>query len=265
MLTDKNYDEGVKQFQYLLVYFYAPWCGHCKAFGPELVKAGQQLKEKNSPIKFAKVNGPEEEELLKKMHVNGYPTLFFYRDGEPIPYGGGRMASEMVEWVEKKIGPPATVLEKAENVKEFIDNNDVVVVGFFSDPESEAAKQYKEAVRDYEEYPCAITADMEAAKNHDVSTLFSSANQICVRQNCKQTLNRISQSNLGPSSNKLFDELEFYVKSPRVMRSLTVSPFHLTIFLFKYIFRPRMEKLYCSRISMTGVPSTLEPLAKMLF
>eukprot|EP00093_Oithona_nana_P012966 12966.XXX_358204_361378_1 [CDS] Oithona nana genome sequencing. len=167
VLTDKNYDEGVKQFQYLLVYFYAPWCGHCKAFGPELVKAGQQLKEKNSPIKFAKVNGPEEEELLKKMHVNGYPTLFFYRDGEPIPYGGGRMASEMVEWVEKKIGPPATVLEKAENVKEFIDNNDVVVVGFFSDPESEAAKQYKEAVRDYEEYPCAITADMEAAKNHD--------------------------------------------------------------------------------------------------
>ena len=137
-----------------------------------------KLKEKNSPIKFAKVNGPEEEELLKKMHVNGYPTLFFYRDGEPIPYGGGRMASEMVEWVEKKIGPPATVLEKAENVKEFIDNNDVVVVGFFSDPESEAAKQYKEAVRDYEEYPCAITADMEAAKNHDVSTIFSSANQI---------------------------------------------------------------------------------------
>ena len=71
VLTDKNYDEGVKHFKYLLVYFYAPWCGHCKAFGPELVKAAQQLKEKDSPIKFAKVNGPEEEELLKKMHVTG--------------------------------------------------------------------------------------------------------------------------------------------------------------------------------------------------
>ena len=80
------------------------------------------------------------------------------------------MASEMVEWVERKIGPPATILEKAENVKEFMDNNDVVVVGFFSDPESEAAKQYKEAVRDYEEYPCGITSDMEAAAKHDVSS-----------------------------------------------------------------------------------------------
>lgn len=251
VLTEKNYDEGVKHFQYLLVYFYAPWCGHCKAFGPELVKAAQQLKEKDSPIKFAKVNGPEEEELLKKMNVNGYPTLFFYRDGEPIPYGGGRMASEMVEWVERKIGPPATILEKAENVKEFIDNNDVVIVGFFSDPESEAAKQYKEAVRDYEEYPCAITADMEAAKKHDVS-LFSS-NQACIRQNCKQAC---IQSELRPSSNKR-KQMNF-----RNLREIITFSFN-DFFLF-LIFRPRMEKLYCSRISMIGVPFTLEPLAKML-
>ena len=34
ILNEKNYDEGPKQFKYLLVYFYAPWCGHCKAFGP---------------------------------------------------------------------------------------------------------------------------------------------------------------------------------------------------------------------------------------
>merc|ERR1711935_178588 len=140
ILNEKNYDEGPKQFKYLLVYFYAPWCGHCKAFGPELVKAAQQLKEEDSLIKIAQVNGPEEEELLAKMEVKGYPTLFFYRDGEPIPYGGGRMANEMVEWVEKKIGPDAEILETLENVKDFIDNSDVAVVGFFSDQESDIAK-----------------------------------------------------------------------------------------------------------------------------
>lgn len=132
-----------------------------------MVKAAQQLKEKDSPIRFAKVNGPEEEDLLKKMDVKGYPTLFFYRDGEPIPYGGGRMANEMVEWVEKKIGPPAEILKTTKDVKEYIDNNDVAVVGFFSDPESEQAKAYLAAVKDYEEYPCAITSDMEAAEKHD--------------------------------------------------------------------------------------------------
>merc|ERR1712156_1296073 len=133
ILNEKNYDEGPKQFRYLLVYFYAPWCGHCKAFGPELVKAAQQLKEKDSPIKFAKGNGPEEGALLKKMNVKGYPTLFFYREhgDNMIDYGGGRMANEMVEWVEKKIGPEATILESTDEVKDFIADSDVAVVGFF--------------------------------------------------------------------------------------------------------------------------------------
>ena len=34
VLKDDTYEDGVKQFDYLLVYFHAPWCGHCKAFGP---------------------------------------------------------------------------------------------------------------------------------------------------------------------------------------------------------------------------------------
>ena len=98
-------------------------------FFTELVKAAQQLKEKDSPIKFAKVNGPEEEALLKKMNVKGYPTLFFYRDhgDNMIDYGGGRMANEMVEWVEKKIGPEAHPLKDLEEVKDYISEHDVPI------------------------------------------------------------------------------------------------------------------------------------------
>jgi hypothetical protein len=46
------------------------------------------LKEEDSPIKFGKVDGTEESTLLEKMHVTGYPTLFFYRNGEYIKYAG---------------------------------------------------------------------------------------------------------------------------------------------------------------------------------
>ena len=75
VLTEKNYDLAVAEFDYLLVYFYAPWCGHCKALGPEFVKAGQMLKEKDSTIKLGKVDGTEETELMDKHGVDGYPKL----------------------------------------------------------------------------------------------------------------------------------------------------------------------------------------------
>lgn len=32
-LTDKNFDESVLNEDLMLVEFFAPWCGHCKALG----------------------------------------------------------------------------------------------------------------------------------------------------------------------------------------------------------------------------------------
>ena len=48
----------------------------------EIVKAGQELLEKDSNIKVAKVEGPENPGLLKRMNVTGYPTLFYYRNAD---------------------------------------------------------------------------------------------------------------------------------------------------------------------------------------
>jgi len=171
VLTNKNYDAAVKEFDYLLVYFYAPWCGHCKALGPEFVKAGQMLKEKDSVIKLGKVDGTEEEELMNKHKVTGYPTLKLYRKGELVPYTGGRMAPEMVDWMEKKIGPPAKPLETLKDVKSFVNNHEVAVVGFFEE-QGEEFEKYNTACRDYDDYgvhyPVAVTTDKEALEHYGV-------------------------------------------------------------------------------------------------
>ena len=54
-------------------------------------------------------------------------------------FPGGRMANEIVGWVEKKIGPAAEPLEDAEKVKDFLSDKEVAVIGFFKDQVREEA------------------------------------------------------------------------------------------------------------------------------
>jgi len=146
-------------------------CGHCKALGPEFVKAGQILKEKDSLIKLGKVDGTEEEVLLDAHNVTGYPTLKLYRKKNLVPYTGGRMAPEIVDWLERKIGPPAKILETVRDVKDFIDQNEVAVVGFFKEKGEDFSK-YNQACQDYDDYgvnyPVGVTTDDKSLEHYDV-------------------------------------------------------------------------------------------------
>lgn len=66
----------------------ADYCIYCKNLAPEYAKAAGQLKEAGSDIKLAKVDAMVEEELAKEKGVRGYPTLFFFENGESSDYQG---------------------------------------------------------------------------------------------------------------------------------------------------------------------------------
>jgi protein disulfide-isomerase A1 len=143
--TTDNWEEVVNAETTVLVEFYAPWCGHCKSLEPEYAKAAGTLKEEKSDVKLAKVDATIETKLAEKFGVQGFPTIKFFKKGNAMEYGGGRTANEIVAWLKKKTGPPATALETADAVKEFADKRDVAVVGFFADKESELAKAFIKA------------------------------------------------------------------------------------------------------------------------
>ncbi|XP_013389215.1 protein disulfide-isomerase A5-like [Lingula anatina] len=110
-LTSGTFEAFVKENPSVLVMFYAPWCGHCKAMKPAYGEAAQKLKEQNINGVLAAVDATQERDLTNKYKVTGFPTLKYFRNGEvAFEYNRGRSTSDLVSFMtnpeEKKPEPP---------------------------------------------------------------------------------------------------------------------------------------------------------------
>jgi len=159
VLTKKNFDGVIAENDFVLVEFYAPWCGHCKALAPEYAKAAKALAAEDSPIKLGKVDATQESDLGEKFQVRGYPTLKFFRKQTPIEYTGGRQSGDIIQWVKKKIGPAATDLFDIKAFNSFKDKEEVAVIGFFQDPISAPAKEFLKVAAEMDDLPFGLTSE----------------------------------------------------------------------------------------------------------
>lgn len=120
-LDDKNFDSAISSFDFILVDFYAPWCGHCKKLSPELDVAAPKLAGLNKPIVVAKINADKYTRLAAKYDIDGYPTLKMFMHGVPIDYNGPRKADLLVRYLKKFVAPDVSVLESDSAITEFVE------------------------------------------------------------------------------------------------------------------------------------------------
>lgn len=115
VLHDSDFPNIITEFPHILIEFYAPWCGHCQRLAPAYGEAAKALAAKNSSstdvlswVKLAKVDATKEGESAKSYGVRGYPTIFFFIDGNKIDFKGERTKDGIINWLEKKILPATT-------------------------------------------------------------------------------------------------------------------------------------------------------------
>jgi len=103
-LTTQNFFSEVQKNDHVLVMFYAPWCGHCKAMKGDYAGAAKRLAQDKSVGIIAAVDCTVENQLSSMFNVKGFPTLkYFYKGKEYEEYNDNRRKMDFVEYIKKKI------------------------------------------------------------------------------------------------------------------------------------------------------------------
>ncbi len=94
-IDDSGFESLVLQSdQPVMVDFWAPWCGPCKAIGPVIEELSRTFGDK---IKFMKCNVDDNPVTPGKYGIKAIPTLIFFKDGKVTDQITGMVAKAKLE------------------------------------------------------------------------------------------------------------------------------------------------------------------------
>ncbi|CAJ1014986.1 putative Thioredoxin [Leishmania utingensis] len=107
-VNSENYYDIVGHDQFVLLEFYAVWCGHCRKFSPIYEEFGKYIRirpELQGRVVVGKVNAPTEPRIRRRYRISGYPTVILVPPNKHVgvEFTDNRNFNGLLDFVEREM------------------------------------------------------------------------------------------------------------------------------------------------------------------
>lgn len=99
-LNDQNLEQTITENDFVVLDFWAPWCGPCRGFAPVFEAAA----EKYPNIVFAKINTEVEQGIAAHFQIRSIPTLMVFREKIGIYSQPGALGAAQFDDLIARVG-----------------------------------------------------------------------------------------------------------------------------------------------------------------
>uniref|UniRef100_A0A915B1N3 Thioredoxin domain-containing protein n=1 Tax=Parascaris univalens TaxID=6257 RepID=A0A915B1N3_PARUN len=153
-LDNSNLDATLANHEVVFINFYADWCRFSQQLKPIFLEASEKFKDlPPGKVAWASVDSDRQGDIAQKYHVNKYPTLKLFRNGELVKkeYRGQRSVDALSSFVQAQLDSKLIRLSSEADFGSRLDKNERNVVAYFlseSGPEFENFMKISSVLRD---------------------------------------------------------------------------------------------------------------------
>ena len=117
ILNDSNYTSIIDKYEALFIIFYPSPCTSCKTFMPHYVRLSHYIYEKKINLKFAKVSGPNNTELVNKYKIQTFPSIILLYQNRTYYYNLDINSASLLKFYNKIKNGPVRELENLSKLE----------------------------------------------------------------------------------------------------------------------------------------------------